>query len=96
MYILFMKVFTLKWHTFCAIFSFSGNIMTRPLATVYNEDSKVTDAQIKLPAVCRASIRTGVVSFIHDQVRRPQAHAVCTLVSVLLRTVDNMLGWNLL
>jgi len=52
----------------------------RPLVTVYDDNYKATETQIKLPAVFRAPIRPDIVSFIHDQVRKNkrQAHAVST------------------
>ncbi|CAI4228506.1 unnamed protein product [Auanema sp. JU1783] len=52
----------------------------RPLVTVYNDKYEATETQIKLPAVFRAPIRSDVVSFIHDQIRKNkrQAHAVST------------------
>jgi len=51
---------------------------SRPLVTVYDEKGVSTGKSVVLPAVFRAPIRTDIVSFVHDQMRRNkrQAHAV--------------------
>jgi large subunit ribosomal protein L4e len=51
---------------------------SRPLVTVYDEKGQSTGKSVVLPAVFRAPIRTDIVSFVHDQMRRNkrQAHAV--------------------
>jgi len=51
---------------------------SRPLVTVYDEKGQSTGKSVLLPAVFRAPIRTDIVNFVHDQMRRNkrQAHAV--------------------
>ncbi|CAF3828421.1 unnamed protein product [Rotaria magnacalcarata] len=51
---------------------------SRPLVSVYDEKGQSTGRSVVLPAVFRAPIRTDIVSFVHDQMRRNkrQAHAV--------------------
>jgi large subunit ribosomal protein L4e len=51
---------------------------SRPLVTVYDEKGQSTGKSVVLPAVFRAPIRTDIVDFVHDQMRRNkrQAHAV--------------------
>ncbi|CAF4560093.1 unnamed protein product, partial [Rotaria sp. Silwood2] len=51
---------------------------SRPLVTVYDEKGQSTGSSVVLPAVFRAPIRTDIVNFVHDQMRRNkrQAHAV--------------------
>ncbi|CAF4618203.1 unnamed protein product, partial [Rotaria socialis] len=51
---------------------------SRPLVTVYDEKGQSTGKSVVLPAVFRAPIRTDIVNFVHDQMRRNkrQAHAV--------------------
>jgi len=53
---------------------------SRPLVSVYDEKSQLTGRSIPIPAVFRAPIRTDIVNFVHDQMRRNkrQAHAVST------------------
>jgi len=53
---------------------------SRPLVTVYDEKGQSTGKSVALPAVFRAPIRTDIVNFVHDQMRRNkrQAHAVST------------------
>ncbi|UJR32955.1 hypothetical protein I4U23_020418 [Adineta vaga] len=53
---------------------------SRPLVTVYDEKGQSTGKSVLLPAVFRAPIRTDIVNFVHDQMRRNkrQAHAVST------------------
>jgi large subunit ribosomal protein L4e len=51
---------------------------SRPLVSVYDEKGQSTGNSVVLPAVFRAPIRTDIVNFVHDQMRRNkrQAHAV--------------------
>ncbi|CAF0859464.1 unnamed protein product [Didymodactylos carnosus] len=51
---------------------------SRPLVSIYDAKGQPTGKQIALPVVFRAPIRTDIVSFVHDQMRRNkrQAHAV--------------------
>jgi large subunit ribosomal protein L4e len=51
---------------------------SRPLVSVYDEKGQSTGKSVVLPAVFRAPIRTDIVNFVHDQMRRNkrQAHAV--------------------
>jgi len=53
---------------------------SRPLVSVYDEKGQSTGKSVVLPAVFRAPIRTDIVNFVHDQMRRNkrQAHAVST------------------
>ena len=48
--------------------------------TVYDDKGQSTGKSVVLPAVFRAPIRTDIVNFVHDQMRRNkrQAHAVST------------------
>lgn len=51
---------------------------SRPLVTIYDEKGQSTQKSTVLPAIFRAPIRTDIVNFVHDQMRRNkrQAHAV--------------------
>jgi len=53
---------------------------SRPLVSVYDEKGQSTGKSVVLPAVFRAPIRTDIVNFVHDQMRRNkrQAQAVST------------------
>lgn len=42
----------------------------RPLVSVYNEKNETVGEQIQLPAVFKAPIRSDIVNFIHDQIRK--------------------------
>jgi large subunit ribosomal protein L4e len=50
----------------------------RPLVTVYNEKSEVSQSKVVLPSVFRAPIRPDVVSYVHDLIskNRRQPYAV--------------------
>ncbi|RNA04149.1 60S ribosomal L4 [Brachionus plicatilis] len=52
-------------------------VAARPLISVYNEKSEVTESKVLLPSVFRAPIRPDVVSYVHDQMsnnhRQPYA-----------------------
>ncbi|RWS27616.1 60S ribosomal protein L4-A-like protein [Leptotrombidium deliense] len=46
----------------------------RPLVSVYNENNESSGANVKLPAVFRAPIRTDVVNFVHTNMRKNKRH----------------------
>lgn len=48
---------------------------SRPLVTVYDEKGQSTGKSVVLPAVFRAPIRTDIVNFVHDQMRRNKRQA---------------------
>jgi large subunit ribosomal protein L4e len=48
---------------------------SRPLVSVYDEKGQSTGTSVLLPAVFRAPIRTDIVNFVHDQMRRNKRQA---------------------
>jgi large subunit ribosomal protein L4e len=56
---------------------------------VYDEKGQSTGKSIVLPAVFRAPIRTDIVNFVHDQMRRNkrQAHAVSDKAGMILQSL---------